>query len=292
MGPGSLQTPTTMSRPVTTQQNYPCSVDSLRSADGVVSELFNPRFLPNSYYLMTVEDGPSTSGSFPEFCQSVPFSIFHKPGACCPFIVTDNSCNGRHLFNSTALFSTDARTFFSRHFNNEINPVVSLSIQENINKSAIPGPGRRFWEPAFLSFRNPARQRRDSGLQITYKLRECYNLSGAAPIIAVSPITQIGISRSFSAQSIPCRSVKQYPIINLIPQRFFFLRDGENFGWVKTWYDPMKRAAHFFQETHSSVLPGNMTMESELQCDFHKGLRGYAALLSISFCAEANSTSV
>ena len=235
-----------MSRPVTTQQNYLCSVDSFRSADGVVSELSFPEFLPNSYYLMTVEDGPSIPGTFPEFCQSAPFSIFHKLGACRPFLVTDDSCNGRHLFNSTVLFSTDARTFFSRQSNNEISPVVSLSIQENINKSAIPGPGRGLGQPAFLSMRNPARQRRDSGLHITYKLRECYNLSGAAPIIAVSRVTQVGDSRSFPAHRIPCRSVKQYPVINLIPQRFFFLRDGVNFGWVTTWCDPMKRAAHFY----------------------------------------------
>lgn len=267
-----------MRRPIITQQNYPCSVDSLRSAGGVVSELFNPRFLPNSYYLMTVEGGPSTSGAFPEFCQSVPFSIFHKPGACRPFfIVTNVGCYGRQMYFTTDIIPTDARTFFSRQSNNQISPVVSLSIQENINKSAIPGPGRRFWEPAFLSFRNPARQRRDSGLQITYKLRECYNLSGAAPIIAVSPITQIGISRSFPAQSITCRSVRQYPIINLIPQRFFFLRDGENFGWVTTWCDPMKRAAHFLvlstgvSHKLSFVFPD---MESEPQCDFHKGLKG------------------
>lgn len=266
-----------MSRPqITTHQNSFSSGGLHRSAEGVVSELSNPRFLPNSYYLMTVEDGPSTSGAFPEFCQSAPFSIFHKPGACRPFfIVTNVGCNGRQMYFTTDTIPADARTFFSRQSNNEISPVVSLSIQVNINKSAIPGPGRRFWEPAFLSFRNPARQRRDSGLQITYKLRECYNLSGAAPIIAISPITQIGISRSFPAQSISCRSVRQYPIINLSAWDCI-LRDDANFGKVKR-YDPMKRAAHFLvlptgvSHNLSFVFPD---MESEPQCDFHKGLKG------------------
>lgn len=342
-----------MLRPVTTQQNYLCSVDSLRSADGLawadhkqyiirkrffclcagrtvfygVAATRAPRsgfdcpaiikphngpstyindtlwvrshsshcgqsvtgaqdFVPvfqndalplfaeaTCYYPSPKENGPSISGSFPEFCQSVPFSIFHKPGACRPFfIVTNVGCYGRQMYFTTDIIPT----FFSRHFNNDISPVVSLSIQK-INKSAIPGAGRGLRQPAFLSFRNPARQGRDSGLQITYKLRECYNLSGAAPIIAVSPITQIGISRSFPAQSITCRSVRQYPIINLIPQRFFFLRDDVNFGWVTTWCDPMKRAAHFLvlstgvSHRLSFVFPD---MESEPQCDFHKGLKG------------------
>ncbi len=204
-----------------------------RSADGVVSEHTIPGFLPDSYYLMMQEGGPSIPKALPGFCQSAPLSDFSH-GACRSlFIVTYNSCNGRHLFNSTALFSTDARTFFSRKSNNEINPVVSLSILKN--KSAIPGAGRGLRQPAFL-------------------------LRAVLPI-AVSPITQIGISRSFPAQSIPYRSVKQYPIINLIPQRFIFLRDDANFGRVKR-YDPMVRAARF-------------SMESEPQdWILHKGLKG------------------
>lgn len=234
-----------------------------------MSELSFPEFLPNSYYLMTVEDGPSTSGAFPEFCQSVPFSIFHKPGASRPFfIVTNVGCNARQTYFTTDTIPADARTFFSRQSNSEISPVVSLSIQ--INKSAIPGAGRGPGQPAFFSFRNPARQGRDSGLHTTYKLRECYNLSGAAPIITVSPITSIGSYRSFPAHRIPCRSVKHYPVLNLIAHS----RYDTYFGWVTTWCDSMKRAAHFFKETHSSVLPGNITMESEPLCDFHKGLRG------------------
>lgn len=346
-----------MSRPVTTQQNYLCSVDSLRSADGLawadhkqyiirkrffclcagrtvfygVAATRAPRsgfdcpaiikphngpstyindtlwvrshsshcgqsvtgaqdFVPvfqndalplfaeaTCYYPSPKENGPSISGSFPEFCQSVPFSIFHKSGACRPFfIVTNVGCYGRQMYFTTDIIPTDARTFFSRHFNNDISPVVSLSIQK-INKSAIPGAGRGLRQPAFLSFRNPARQGRDSGLHTIYKLRECYNLSGAAPIITVSPVTQIGNHRSFPSHSIPCRSVKRFPIINLIPQRSFSLRDDVNFGWVTTWCDPMKRAAHFLvlstgvSHRLSFVFPD---MESEPQCDFHKGLKG------------------
>lgn len=236
-----------------THYNRPRSIESLGSSDGVVSEHTIPGFLPDSYYLMMQEGGPSIPKTLSGFCQSAPLSDFSH-GACRPlFIVTDDSCDGRHLFNS-ALFSTDARTFFSRQSNNEINPVVSLSILKN--KSAIPGAGRGLRQPAFL-------------------------LRAVLPI-AVSLITQIGISRSFPAQSIPCRSVKQYPIINLIPQRFIFLRDGANFGWV-TRYDPMERAARF-------------SMESEPQdWILHKGLKGDRWLcspLSMNFfCAGANSTS-
>lgn len=218
-----------------THYNRLRSIESLGSSDGVVSEHTIPGFLPDSYYLMMQEGGPSTSGAFPKFCQSAPLSDFSH-GACHPlFIVTDDSCNGRHLFSSTALFSTDARTFFSRQSNNEISPVVSLSILKN--KSAIPGAGRGLRQPAFL-------------------------LRAALPI-AVLPITRTGSPRSFPARSITCRSAGDDPVINLTA-RECLLRDDANLGRV-TRYDPMERAAHFYR----------VTMESEPQdWILHKGLKG------------------
>lgn len=219
-----------------------------RSAEGAVSELSNPRFLPNSYYLMMQEGGPSIPKTNPGFCQSAPLSDFSH-GACRPlFIVTYDSCNGRHLFNSTALFSTDARTFFTCYTHITINP--ERCILSKLNNSAYPGQGRRIGHPAFL-------------------------LRAALPI-SVPTITRTGSPQTFSARSIACLGMGNDSVINLSAWECILLDDA-NFGRVKR-YDPMERAARFLvlstglSHKFYFVFPA---MESGPQdWILHKGLKG------------------